>query len=111
MEIDDAVVAFAALSSRSRLEVYRLLMQAGPGGMSAGHIAETTSLPASTLSFHLKELGHAGLVTPRQKGRFVIYSANHATMNDLIGFLTENCCQGEPCAAAPVGGCTTCGGK
>jgi len=111
MKSNDAIAALAALASNSRLEVYRLLVQAGPKGMSAGHVAEATSLPASTLSFHLKELGHAGLVTSRQEGRFVIYSANYATMNELIGFLTENCCQGEPCAAVPTSDCSTCGDK
>ncbi|AVK72227.1 ArsR family transcriptional regulator [Cupriavidus necator] len=111
MESKNAVIALAALASSSRLEVYRLLVQAGPGGMPAGHISEATGTPPSTLSFHLKELAHAGLVTSRQEGRYVIYSANYATMNGLIGFLTENCCQGEPCAAVPASECTTCGDK
>jgi DNA-binding transcriptional ArsR family regulator len=111
MESKIAVVALAALASTPRLEVYRLLVQAGPVGMSAGHIAEATTIPASTLSFHLKELAHAGLVTSRQESRFVIYSANYAAMNELIGFLTENCCQGEPCAAVPTSDCSTCGDK
>jgi DNA-binding transcriptional ArsR family regulator len=109
MESTNAVTALAALASGSRLGVYRLLVQAGPTGMAAGHIAEATDIPASTLSFHLKELAHAGLVTLRQEGRFVIYSANYSTMNELIGFLIENCCQGEPCAAVPQSNCTTCG--
>ncbi|GAB7543340.1 hypothetical protein CS8_030120 [Cupriavidus sp. 8B] len=78
-------------------------------GMSAGHIAEATETPPSSLSFHLKELAHAGLVTLRQESRFVIYSANYATVSGLIAFLTENCCQGEPCAVAPANDCTACG--
>ncbi|WP_083860322.1 metalloregulator ArsR/SmtB family transcription factor [Cupriavidus sp. BIS7] len=109
METKNAVVALAALASNSRLEVYRLLVQAGPTGLSAGHIAEVTGLPASTLSFHLKELVQAGLVKSRQESRYVIYTANYSAMSELIGFLTENCCQGEPCAAVPTNGCTSCG--
>ncbi|WER49956.1 metalloregulator ArsR/SmtB family transcription factor [Cupriavidus sp. WKF15] len=111
METKNAIAALTALASSSRLGVYRLLVQAGPEGMTAGNIAEATNTPASTLSFHLKELGHAGLVTSRQEGRFVIYSASYATMNELIGFLTENCCQGESCAVVPASDCTTCGDK
>lgn len=79
--------------------------------MSAGRIAEAMDTPPSSLSFHLKELAHAGLVTSRQESRYVIYSANYATMNELIAFLTENCCQGEPCAAIPDSDCATCGDK
>jgi ArsR family transcriptional regulator len=71
-------------------------VQAGPQGLSAGSIAETLGLPSSTLSFHLKELAHAGLIQSRQAGRFIYYSADFATMNALIGFLTENCCGGQP---------------
>jgi DNA-binding transcriptional ArsR family regulator len=98
-------------AASSRLEVYRLLVRAGPEGMSAGRIAEATNTPPSSLSFHLKELAHSGLVTSRQESRFVIYSANYATMNGLIAFLTENCCQGKPCAVVPASECTTCGDK
>jgi len=103
MEIKPAINALSALAQDSRLAIYRLLIQAGPGGMPAGKIGAATGIAPSSLSFHLKELDHANLVTSRNESRFVIYSANYATMNDLIKFLTENCCGGNPCA--PV--CTT----
>lgn len=104
METKHVLAAMAALAQESRLAVFRLLVQAGPAGMSPGKMSEQLAIPGSSLSFHLKELTHAQLITPRQDGRFVIYAANFATMNGLIGFLTENCCGGEscgPCAPAP----------
>ena len=104
METKHVLAALAALAQESRLAVFRLLVEAGPGGMSPGKIGERLGIPASSLSFHLKELNHAGLVTPTQEGRYVIYVANVAAMNGLIGFLTENCCGGVPClpgCAAP----------
>lgn len=82
-----------------------MLVQVGPAGMAASKIAEQLGVPASSLSFHLKELSHAGLVVPRQDGRFVIYSANFPTMNTLIAFLTENCCGGNPCMPLPAQSC------
>jgi ArsR family transcriptional regulator len=91
-----AVEIFASLAQESRLGLFRLLVQAGPEGLSAGSIAEQLGMPSSTLSFHLKELSHAGVVQARQAGRFIYYSADFATMNALIGFLTENCCGGQP---------------
>jgi DNA-binding transcriptional ArsR family regulator len=97
MDNKDAVTALAALAQESRLATYRLLVQAGPEGLAASRIAETLGIPASSLSFHLKELTHAHLVVPRQEGRFVIYAARFDTMNALVGFLTENCCGGQPC--------------
>ena len=98
METNDVLTALAALAQHSRLAVFRLLVQAGPdGGMAASKIAETLSIPASSLSFHLKELTHARLIAPRQDGRYIIYTAQFATMNALLGFLTENCCGGLPC--------------
>ncbi|WP_026611659.1 ArsR/SmtB family transcription factor [Methylocaldum szegediense] len=97
MEIKSVVTALAALAQESRLAVFRLLVQAGPEGMSAGKIGETLGIPPSSLSFHMKELAHAGLVSSRQESRYVIYSANFRTMNELLGFLTENCCGGNPC--------------
>jgi DNA-binding transcriptional ArsR family regulator len=103
METKHVLSAMSALAQESRLAVFRLLVQAGPAGMSPGKIGEQLSIPASSLSFHLKELAHAGLVTPRQDGRFVIYVANFDTMNGLVGFLTENCCGGNPCV--PKGSC------
>ena len=98
METTEVLTAMSALAQESRLATYRLLVQAGPEGMSPGKISEQLGIPASSLSFHLKELTHAGLLTPTQVGRFVIYAANFGTMNALIGFLTENCCGGVPCA-------------
>ncbi|MDP5009171.1 MAG: helix-turn-helix domain-containing protein, partial [Glaciimonas sp.] len=81
----------------SRLSIFRILVQAGPSGLSAGKIASATDIPPSSLSFHMKELAHANMVASRQDGRFIIYSANFTTMNTLIAFLTENCCEGIPC--------------
>ena len=113
MENRDAVVALAALAQESRLATFRLLVQAGPHGLAASKIAETLGMPPSSLSFHLKELTHAKLIVPRQEGRFVIYAAQFDTMNTLLGFLTENCCGGNPCsptgspACAP--GTSACG--
>ena len=97
METQEVIAALAALAQESRLAVFRALVQAGPEGMAATPIAELVGASPSSLSFHLKEMLHAGLVHSRQDGRFVIYSANYATMNGLIGFLTENCCGGNPC--------------
>lgn len=100
METKTAIAALAALAQESRLATFRLLVQAGPQGLAASKIAESLSIPASSLSFHLKELAHAGLVDARQEGRFVIYSARFDAMNGLVAFLTENCCGGTPCAPA-----------
>lgn len=100
MESKYAVGALAALAQGSRLEVYRLLVQAGPDGLAASDIAERLGIPANTLSFHLKTLSHAGLVMSRQAGRFIYYSANYEQMNALLGFLTENCCGGRSCLPA-----------
>ena len=103
MKTAQAVKALAALAQDTRLAIYRLLVQRGPGGLAAGVIAERLGLAGATLSFHLKELTHAGMIEPRQEGRFVYYSANYAQMNALLGYLSENCCQGESCVtvAAP----------
>jgi DNA-binding transcriptional ArsR family regulator len=98
METKQAIAALAAIAQESRLAVFRLLVQAGPEGMIASKISEQLEIPPSSLSFHLKELSHAGMVNVRQDGRFMIYSANFDTMNGLVGFLTENCCGGSPCA-------------
>jgi len=97
MENETAVTALSALAHDSRLSVFRLLVEAGPDGMSAGDIGGRLGLPASSLSFHLKELSHAGLVRSEQRSRFVIYSADFNAMNALVAFLTENCCGGESC--------------
>ena len=97
METKNVIAALAALAQESRLAIFRLLVQTGPQGMAATKIAEHLGIPPSSLSFHLKELVHAGLVVPRQAGRFVIYAADVDNMNALIGFLTDNCCGGAPC--------------
>ena len=102
MESKNAVEALAALAQNSRLQVYRLLVQAGPEGLAASELAERLEIPANTLSFHLKTLSHADLVIARQEGRFIYYSANYEQMNDLLGFLTENCCGGRSCAPKTV---------
>jgi DNA-binding transcriptional ArsR family regulator len=101
MENKDAVAALGALAQESRLAAFRLLVQAGPTGLAASRIAEALGLPSSSLSFHLKELTNANLIVPRQEGRFIIYAAKFDTMNALLGFLTENCCGGNPCS--PLG--------
>jgi len=98
METKHAVEALAALAQASRLQVYRLLVQAGPEGLAASELAERLGIPSNTLSFHLKNLSHAGLVLARPEGRFIYYSANYEQMNTLLGFLTENCCGGRSCA-------------
>lgn len=97
METKQAIQALSALAQESRLAIFRLLVQAGPAGLAAGAIGETLDLPPATLSFHLAGLARAGLAQSRQEGRFVIYSADYAAMNTLVGFLTENCCQGASC--------------
>ena len=89
-----AVVALAALAQETRLSVYRLLVEAGPDGLAAGRIGEELRLPPATLSFHLAHLARTGLVHSRAEGRFVIYSADFQNMNELVGYLTENCCGG-----------------
>jgi ArsR family transcriptional regulator, arsenate/arsenite/antimonite-responsive transcriptional repressor len=104
MESKAVVGALAALAQGSRLELYRLLVQAGPAGVAASEIAANLGIPANTLSFHLKTLSHAELILARPAGRFVYYSANYERMNALLVFLTRNCCGGRSClpaAAAP----------
>jgi len=102
MKTKNAVTALAALAQDTRLAVYRLLVQQGPSGLAAGEIAGQLGAAPATLSFHLKELAHAGLVSSRQEGRFVYYAANFDAMNALVAFLTENCCVAD-CGPA----CTT----
>ena len=97
METKTAVVALAALAQESRLSVFRLLVEAGSAGMAAGKIAESLGMAPSSLSFHLKELTHAGMASARQEGRFIIYKANFAKAAELVAFLSENCCGGQPC--------------
>jgi DNA-binding transcriptional ArsR family regulator len=97
METTQAIQALSALAQETRLAIFRLLVQAGPAGLAAGAIGEQLDLPPATLSFHLAGLTRAGLAQSRQEGRFVIYTADYAAMNTLVGFLTENCCQGAAC--------------
>lgn len=97
-----AIAALAALAQESRLAIFRYLVEAGPAGSTVGSIADALDLPAATLSFHLKELTRAALLDSQQEGRFIRYAANFATMNDLIGYLTENCCGGQPELCGPV---------
>lgn len=96
MEKCDAIAALAALAQESRLDIFRLLVQAGPDGLPAGQIGERLGVPSATLSFHLNQLKQAGLVTFRRDGRSMIYSAGYPVMNELLGYLTENCCRGDP---------------
>lgn len=108
MESTDAIRALGALAQDTRLGVFRLLVQQGPSGMAAGEVAEHLAIAPATLSFHLKELSHAGLVTSRQEGRFIFYAANFTAMNDLLAYLTENCCVadcGPGASCAPLAAC------
>lgn len=100
MKADLAVTRLAALAQESRLAVYRLLVQKGPEGLCASDIAERLSLAPATLSFHLKELSHAGLLQSRQEGRFIYYAPDFDAMNALLSYLMENCCGGQSCAPA-----------
>src|ERR1700685_3662375 len=102
MEKTDAVAALAALAQDSRLDVFRLLVQAGPEGLPAGQVATALDVPPNTLTFHFDRLRNAGLVTVRRDGRSMIYAARFETMNGLLAFLTENCCQGAAEACAPA---------
>lgn len=106
METNDVVAALAALAQGTRLAVFRLLVQQGPTGLAAGEIASKLDIAPATLSFHLKELNRAGLVKPRQDGRFIYYAADFPAMNELIGFLTENCCAAD-CTSCAVAGVTS----
>jgi DNA-binding transcriptional ArsR family regulator len=105
MEMTDAVTALAALAQDSRLEIFRLLVQAGPDGMAAGQVAERLGLAPNTLTFHFDRLRIAGLVGVRRDGRSMIYAARFEAMNGLLSFLTENCCQGASATCAPVALC------
>lgn len=102
MEQTAAVAALAALAQDSRLDVYRLLVQAGPEGMPAGSVASALRLAPNTLTFHFDRLRQAGLVTVRREGRSMIYAARYETMNALVAYLTENCCRGSAHKAAPT---------
>lgn len=111
MDEPTAVAALAALAQGMRLRVFRALVGAGPQGLTPGALAATLGVPGSTLSFHLKELTHAGLVSPEREGRHLIYRPSLLQMNDLMAYLTAHCCQamdGATCGAGPATGCSTC---
>lgn len=103
MESADVIRSLGALAQEHRLAAFRLLVEAGPEGLPAGALADTIGVPGSSMSFHLSQLANAGLVTQQRQGRSIIYSADFAAMNALVGYLTENCCGGADCsvAAAP----------
>jgi len=102
MERVDAVAALSALAQEHRLEVYRRLVQAGSQGMAAGEVADAVGIAPNTLSFHLDRLRHAGLLSVARQGRSLIYAARYEAMNNLLGYLTENCCGGRPEFCAPA---------
>jgi len=102
MDKPDVIDALAALAQETRLDIYRLLVQAGPPGLAAGRIGERLGLPGATLSFHLAQLRHAGLVTQRRESRSLIYAAHYPTMNGLVAYLTENCCRGVGACDVPA---------
>ena|SRR5690625_2586249 len=103
MEKSSVVQSLAALAHEVRLSAFRLLVQAGTAGLSAGEIAQKLDIAASSLSFHLKELHHAGLLHRKQQGRCIFYAANYDAMNGLISYLIQNCCHGEEaCALSPL---------
>ena len=101
MQTKQAIEALGALAQESRLAVFRLLVERGPEGLSAGSIAEALDIPASSLSFHLAQLSHAGLIVQRRESRSLIYSVDFDAMNRLMGYLTENCCGGDAAACNP----------
>jgi DNA-binding transcriptional ArsR family regulator len=108
MEEKAAVSALAALAQEARLRVFRALVGAAPQGLTPGALSAMLDVPASTLSFHLKELVHAGLVAAEREGRNLIYRPSLAQMNALLAYLTDHCCQGQPCGTGAAGRRTTC---
>lgn len=108
MEEQAAVTSLAALAQGMRLRIFRVLIGAAPQGMTPGELSVTLDVPGSTLSFHLKELMHAGLVTQEREGRNLIYRPSIAQMNDLLAYLTAHCCQGADCGVVAATACTTC---
>jgi ArsR family transcriptional regulator len=102
MKKSNVIAALSALAQETRLEIFRLLVQKGPEGMPAGEIGERLGQPSPTLSFHLNQLRFAGLVTSRRQSRLIIYSANYKAMNDVLAYLTDNCCAGRPELCAPA---------
>lgn len=111
MEENDVIASLAALAQPVCLRVFRALVVAGPQGLTPSALSEQLGVAATTLSFHLKELTHAGLISQEREGRHLIYRAAFARMNDLLSYLTEHCCAGQPCDATgcpPATSCSTC---
>ena len=108
MEDRDVVRSLAALAQPVRLQVFRALVVCGDTGLTPGTMAEALNIPANTLSFHLKELTYAGLVTQERSSRNIIYRAAYDHMNALLGYLTENCCKGTPCAVEETAASCSC---
>lgn len=108
MEEQQTIRSLAALAHTHRLRAYRLLVVAGREGLTPGALMEALELPAATLSFHLKEMANAGLLSQERVGRNLIYRADFAHMNALLGYLSENCCQGESCLPATTTACSNC---
>jgi ArsR family transcriptional regulator, arsenate/arsenite/antimonite-responsive transcriptional repressor len=102
MEKSNAVATLAALAQENRLDVYRQLVQTGPDGLPAGEVAAALGLAPNTLTFHFDRLRAAGLVSVRRDGRSMIYAAQYDTMNELLGYLAENCCKGAPDSYVPA---------
>lgn len=107
MTSSDAVSALGALAQEHRLNLFRLLVQAGSGGLPAGEIATRLGVPNSSLSFHLAHLTRAGLILQRREGRSLIYTADYPAMNALVGYLMENCCAGSDCGSSNLLDCET----
>jgi DNA-binding transcriptional ArsR family regulator len=102
MDTKSAIRALGALAQDTRLAIFRMLIERGPDGLAAGAIAEALDLPPSSLSFHLAQLSHAGLLIQRRESRSLIYSVDFDVMGELMGYLTENCCGGNPAACLPA---------
>ena len=108
MEDKHVIKALVALAQTNRLHIFRSLVVKGPDGLTPAVIAEQLGMPANTLSFHLKELMHADLITQERSGRNLIYRAQYDRMNAVLTYLSQNCCQGEPCEVSPQEICKTC---
>lgn len=105
MDDRQALASFAALSQETRLQIVRMLVVAGPGGMSAGALAEKVGVSPSNISFHLKELDHAGLIGQQRESRSIIYTASYDALGGLVRFLMDDCCGGHPDICAPAPAC------
>ena len=108
MNEKDVIRALAALAQQSRLQIFRQLVVAGPDGMTPSRLSEALEVPGTALSFHLKELTHASLITQERDGRNLIYRADFANMNGVLAYLTAHCCEGAACEVATPTACTTC---